>query len=92
MPSDTANRISQMPSDVFCSKIKKITEIARVLTCIRRGRHMFKNPLETLKAVIEEFGVFLVFLRSILCLGFSKLATRFRVMMLTISTILYEKP
>jgi hypothetical protein len=53
---------------------------------------MFKNPLETLKAVIEEFGVFLVFLRSILCLGFSKLATRFRVMMLTISTILYEKP
>lgn len=53
---------------------------------------MFKNPFQTLEAVIEGFGVFLVFLRSVLCLDFSKLATRFRVMMLTISTILYEKP
>lgn len=52
---------------------------------------MVKDLFETLQTVVERFGVCLVFLSSIVCLGSSKLATRFRVKLLTISTLLYNK-
>jgi hypothetical protein len=51
---------------------------------------MVKDLFETLQAVIERFGVCLVFLSSAVCLGSSKLATRFRVKLLAIFTLLYK--
>lgn len=50
---------------------------------------MVKDLFEALEAVVEGFGVCLVFLSSIVCLGSSKLATRFRIKLLAISTLLY---
>jgi hypothetical protein len=52
---------------------------------------MVKDLFETLQAVVEGFGVCLVFLSSVDCLGSSKLATRFCVKMLAISTLVYKK-
>ena len=52
---------------------------------------MLKDLFETLQAVVEGFGVCLVFLSSVVCLGSSKLATRFYVKLLAISILLYKK-
>jgi hypothetical protein len=52
---------------------------------------MVKGLFETLQAVIERLGVCLVFLSSVVCLDSSKLATRFRLKLLAISTLLYKK-
>ena len=52
---------------------------------------MLKDLFETLQAVVEGFGVCLVFLSSVVCLCSSKLATQFRVKLLAISTLLYKK-
>jgi hypothetical protein len=52
---------------------------------------MVKDLFETLQAIVEGFGVCLVFLSSVVCLGSSKLATRFRVKLLAIYTLLYKK-
>jgi uncharacterized membrane protein YoaT (DUF817 family) len=52
---------------------------------------MVKNLVETLQAVVEGFNVCLVSLSSVACLGSSKLATRFRVKLFAISTLLYKK-
>lgn len=52
---------------------------------------MVKDLFDTLQAVIEGFGECLVFLSSVIWLGSSKLATRFRVKLLSISTLLYYK-
>jgi hypothetical protein len=52
---------------------------------------MVKDLFETLQALVEGFDVCLVFLSSVVCLGSSKLATRFRVELFAISTFLYRK-
>lgn len=52
---------------------------------------MVKGLFETLQAMVEGFGICIVFLSSVVCLGSSKLATRFRVKLLAISTLLYKK-
>jgi hypothetical protein len=52
---------------------------------------MVKDLFETLQAAVEGFGICLIFFSSVSCLGSSKLATRFRVKLLAISTILYKK-
>ncbi len=52
---------------------------------------MVKDLFDTLQTVVEGFGVCLVFLSSVFCPGSSKLATRFLVKLLAISTLLYKK-
>jgi hypothetical protein len=51
---------------------------------------MVKNLFETLQAVVERSGVCVVYLSSVVCLVSSKLATRFRVKLLAIFTLLYK--
>lgn len=52
---------------------------------------MVKDLFDTLQAVVEGFGVTVVFLSSVVGIGSSKLATGFRVKLLAISTLLYKK-
>lgn len=49
---------------------------------------MLKHSFETFQAVVERLRVCLVFLNNVVCLGSSKLAARFRIKPLAISTIL----
>jgi len=52
---------------------------------------MVKDLFETLQAVVKGFGVRLIFLSNVNCLGSSKLATTFCVKLLTVSILLYTK-
>ena len=52
---------------------------------------MVKGLFKTLQAVVEGFSICLIFLGSVVCFSSSKLATRFCVKLLAISTLFYKK-